>query len=390
VEEGSAAELEAACRPLQLYYIQRGGMAGEGAAAFGHAADRLDASDVGHHQALGRLRAAEAWFRFLLNDLPGSRAAAEESMRFLGPLQREREAAEGDCGVIDRAVASARNTLGNVAKRRGDLAAAEEHFNAAMALARRQRNAPQVAIFTNNLAILKKDLGEFDEAERLYREAIASNRSLGNVRSVVRNLTNLGALLVHAGDTHRAERTLHEGLELANDIGYAEIEPIIVMNLGGAAHIAGRYEDAERLYREALRRGGPDATSAFACMVHSSLGRTATARGDWTTARDEYRRVLEGGSVRDERPHVTEALIGVCELYVKSGEPCRAVTILARIPEEASLTPDVADRMRWVDDEIRRAPCDERDRDAPRASTRAPGARLEDAVAAALQEPAAP
>lgn len=395
-------ELHEGCRALQLYYIQRGGMAQAGAREFGYAADRLDSADAGNHLALGRLRSAEAWFRFLLGDLEGSEAAAREGLSLLVPLEptdaaSDEHDAPGTRGVrrarshepIVRAVGSARNTLGNVAKRRGDLGMAEEHFVAAMALARRWGNQPQVAIFTNNLAILKKDRGDYGDAERLYRDALALNRWLGNDRSVVRNLTNLGAALVMAGDWQRAEATVAEGRNLAEEIGYGDIVPHIILNLGGAAHVAGRYALAERMYWEALASQETSANPSFEAGARSALGRTAVARGDWSAARDAFRQALETARRHDDRQHVREALIGICELYVAVGEPCRAAAILGRMPRRADrLSPQDAERLSRVGAAADAAECSREPGSAPTGPRDIQGERapIEDAVAESVAE----
>lgn len=395
--------LQRACRPLQLFYIQRGGMSRVGAREFAAAASRLDRDEARHKPALGRLRAAEAWFRFRLGERDHAKDVALEAIELLTPVLADEghlEAGEESELEVERAVramASARNTLGNIAKREGELGLAEEHFGAAMDLARRSGNRPQVAILTNNLAMVAKDRGDYDRAERLYREAIALNRILGNHRSAVRNLTNLGATYVFSGEPERAERTLIEGLELAESIGYDAIAPNILMNLGGAAFVAGGYDHAERRFRKALGHEHARPDPAFAAGIHSALGRVATARDELPAARRAFRAALEtAGECRDVGA-MLEAMLGLGELYLKRETPCRAARFLALLPEVVPLPAHSAQCLRRLVEEARSSGCpemEERPRHASESGrtdgdgrvTRADDGDMAAAIMAALAE----
>jgi len=130
-ERGDAEALWDACRPLQLYYLRRGGRWDDAADAFAHAATALRGSGRDAGPAIGRMRAAEAQLRLRTGDLERSEAAAQDA---LGHLP-----AAGDPATFDRiagcSVASALATLGYVAVRRGDLHAARDRFEQAREIA---------------------------------------------------------------------------------------------------------------------------------------------------------------------------------------------------------------------------------------------------------------
>ncbi len=340
-EDAALDDLWLACRPMQLFYIQHGGCDRVAVEAFGRAAAAVAGSDGRQQQLLGRLLVAEAWFRFRISDGPGSARAAE---RGLDLLRSHGGAAAADGPAVERAIISALNTLGNLAKRRGDLRAAEGHFSAALAHARDHGIEAQVAILTNNLALLHKANGAYDEAERLFGEALQRNRARGNTRSVARNLANLGACLVLAGAPDRAVRLLEEGVRLATEIGYEDLLRSLVMNLGAAEFARGRYRQAHARYLEALTLAAETTDREFEADAHCWLGRIEAALGRRDEARSHFLRALGIAGAIDYHLVVCEGLIGLAELHQTDGALEEAATLLGSARRRGPLPADSVHR----------------------------------------------
>jgi hypothetical protein len=100
-EEGAVAELWDACRPLQRFFAQRGGRDEAAADAFAFAHARLASDDPSQHALVGRLLAAEAWFRFLAGAMDLARAAATRALDLLRAT---------DTGAVACATANADDT----------------------------------------------------------------------------------------------------------------------------------------------------------------------------------------------------------------------------------------------------------------------------------------
>ena len=328
-EHRAVAELRAGCRPLQLFYIQRGGMAAEAAEAFRRAADVLDPAAVAERDVLGRLRAAEAWFRFLLGDHEEATLAGERALDSLGPTDVAGNGGADDVRVSRlRAIASAENTLATIAKRRGRYDAARRRYRAAMDVAERLGNDRQVALFKNNLALLEKDLGRYEVAERLYREAIAINRRLGNHRSVVRNLTNLGAALIFGDRPGLARGVLEEARELADEIGYDQVIPSLMINLGGAAYASGDFARARSFLEEVLAHGGDGGDPSRRADVIQMVARIEAAEDDVPAALAKFRRALEMADPVADRAAIADALGGLAALFLACGDAAAAIRSL--------------------------------------------------------------
>jgi predicted ATPase/Tfp pilus assembly protein PilF len=389
--DGDVAVLWDACRPLQLFFIQRGGLLREAAAAFADAARGVEehAGDAAR-AVLGRLLVAEAWFRFLLGDTVHSEVAAQRgvaTLRTLSDAASTGEASSPEASrdrrlAIDRGVTSGVNTLGHIAKQRGDLPGAERHFREALALARAWDNAAQVAIMTNNVALLRKALGDYDEAETLYREALAINRSRKNDRSIVRNLTNLGSLMVVAGKGEAAERLLREAVQLAEEIGYEDLVPSLLANLGGAAYLRGRYEDAGALYREALERKRESGERQFLADAHYGLGRVEAARGADAEARHHLGAALALAWEAQYLEIVCASLLTLAELSHARGDPTEAAALVGPLGGQTALTRALSARVDALVEELNALPSPQA---ARAALARGAAMPLEQVVASVLQ-----
>ncbi len=338
-EDGATDDLWDACRPLQLFFIQRGGMARTAVEAFAAASERLAAHQPTHHALLGRLRAAEAWFRFGLGDVRRCRGAAEHALALLRSATREpamgngaaAEASDERGRALTRAEISSLNTLSTLAKHEGDLHAAGRHLDEALHLARARDEEAQIAILTNNLALLKKATGAFDEAERLIVEALRRNRERGNLRSVVRNLINLGSLLVVAGRPAEAETQLEEGTRLEQDLGYEATLPDLITNLGGAAHARGDTERARTLYLDALERAEATGDRTLAARSHCRLGRIESERCDHDAARHHFGHALALARHVGDAQVIGSCLLGLAHVRLEAGHAGEAATLVGAL-----------------------------------------------------------
>ncbi|MFZ6184483.1 tetratricopeptide repeat protein [Nannocystis pusilla] len=192
------------------------------------------------------------------------------------------------------------SVLGTVYRLRGDLDAAREHSERALALREALLGAehPDVARSLNTLGNVALARGEYEQAVRYHERALAIRGKAYGVDShdVATSMRNLG-------DAHLAHGALDEAFMFHNDA------------------LALR----ERLL-------GPDHPDVAAALI--DLGRTQTARGEATAARDAFTRAAElreriaaGADARAE----AWTLAGEANLAV--GDPVRAAAVLHRALE---------------------------------------------------------
>jgi predicted ATPase/Tfp pilus assembly protein PilF len=381
-------ELWVACRPLQLFFTQRGGLTRTGADAFAFAAAQLDPDDPDQRPVAGRLLVAEAWFRYGLGDTRRAAEAAESGTVLLrGTDGRRAGATPGSSAeerryVIDRAVISGLNTLGHVAMRRHDLALAERLFSEALAMAEAQRNDSQVAILTSNLALLRKAAGDFGEAERLLEAALERNRARQDDRATVRNLTNLGGLMVRMGRPERAAAHLEQGLRLANAIGYDDLVPNLLLNLGATAFTMGRCDDARRDYHEALTRKRGSGDESFEADAHCWLGRVEVQRRSFADAERHLHTSLTIAWEIQQDVIVLESVVNLAELRLAEGDARGAAALLGSVADHSALTLELRKRAEALIDAVRAASSPEATRAAMGEGASMPLERLVASVTA--------
>jgi tetratricopeptide (TPR) repeat protein len=131
--------------------------------------------------------------------------------------EHERAARLGGTALADAgraadpaAIAQARNVLGMLAARGGDIGAAEEHLRGSLAEARQLGDRGAAAAALNNLARLLADTGRSDEALDCASEALELGSELGDQHRVAALHTNLADLLHASGQQEEAMGHLKE------------------------------------------------------------------------------------------------------------------------------------------------------------------------------------
>jgi non-specific serine/threonine protein kinase len=172
---------------------------------------------------------------FLTSWADGDSAAGDE-VRLEQALLRWREL--GDAW----GTAQALNVLGDLARAKGDDAAAAARYSEALALLREEGLSGTVPSLLHNLGCLSLHRGDTGSARRLFRESLALFRNQGDRRGIADCITGLACVLVSTGQRARA----------AQLFGLAEV----LRELAGAAIWPANAADYERSLT--LLRSQPD------------------------------------------------------------------------------------------------------------------------------------
>jgi CHAT domain-containing protein/tetratricopeptide (TPR) repeat protein len=193
----------------------------------------------------------------------------------------------------DRAITL--NNIGRIHQEQGALDAAQDLFDAALALLGND-DARSVTIRSNvlgNVAGLHLDRGAFAAAVRFYREALDLIRTVSPAaKDAATCHNNLGYAYGLLGDAERAldqyqrayridQRLAPRSLHTARDLN----------NIAGVYRDAGQLGRAKRRYervRAILRAGAPDSAEMAACLTN--LGGLRHLQGDLAGALRYYRR----------------------------------------------------------------------------------------------------
>jgi tetratricopeptide (TPR) repeat protein len=118
------------------------------------------------------------------------------------------------------------NSLGVVARSRGELERAHDLLDESLALRTGMEGAPGVATVLNNLAVVAVDEGDLDAARGHLERALDLERVGGNLEGIATCLGNLASVALRGGDVRRARpliaESLHNFVRIGDRLGIAE------------------------------------------------------------------------------------------------------------------------------------------------------------------------
>jgi DNA-binding SARP family transcriptional activator/tetratricopeptide (TPR) repeat protein len=264
----------------------------------------------GHHGVAWRLGdALQGYFRMRMNSVDWQ-VVAETALA----------AARADDDQVGEAVA--RLSLGSLCDFQTRVEAANDHYTAALELARRAGWAECQAVAVNNLARTYWVSGRLHETIEYLLRALALNRRAGRRVGESVTLSNLGVAYLEAGRAAgadgaaardaeepagmlaRARACFDEALALHRELGDRQSEAYTLCSLAGAQADSGSHAEALRLAQEgvamAVEAGNVRVTAVAhnaLATVHTRLGRARPAlrlhRNALTIARETGDRHLQ-------------------------------------------------------------------------------------------------
>jgi tetratricopeptide (TPR) repeat protein len=218
------------------------------------------------------------------------------------------------------------NSLGMVARRAGDFAAARDHAETGLRAARRLGDRVAVATVLINLANLHQALERPDEARDRLEEALVLSRQEGFTRGVASALGSLGVI---TDDPDEARAYLEESLELARAPGDRQVVAVTLANLGrvrlkggdiGAARIS--FEEYRAVSEQLGDRRG-------VAQAGRSLADVARRAGDFEGAARDGAEALRLHLEIGDQDRLVEALEVVAAVLAVTGRVEVAGDVLA-------------------------------------------------------------
>lgn len=137
-----------------------------------------------------------------------------------------------------------------MALERGELVAARQGLEEALALWRALNQPRGIGVTLNNLSIITMQQGELEEAERLIDEALALRQALGDSAGIATVLINRGSLEQRRRDLPRAEAAYQEALQHFTALGDRRGEAAALVGLTEILLDQGQPAQAQRLFQE--------------------------------------------------------------------------------------------------------------------------------------------
>lgn len=184
----------------------------------------------------------------------------------------------------------------------GDFAAGLDCLEAALAVARANDNAGEIAHTFNVMAICSLQRGSTDEGERLYQEAARMAQVAQDERLLAMIDQNLGVIASMRGDIPRALEHHASSLDRYRRLNMQEELARQLSNVGLLYTNLGRYQEADAAYSEALVICHASGDTWTRLMVEVNRVAQLIAQWDYAGARGVCDRILaEAGALHETR-----------------------------------------------------------------------------------------
>jgi len=223
----------------------------------------------------GRILNEIGWLHFRRGDLIAAEQHLEQALAHIGQ----------DTAFDEQA--RIHNRLGGVAYARGDLALACHYVERSLAAHRQSGDLPAQADALNNLGILAESQGRLDESIRYGLQAIQINERIGSRRGLAINAINVGWAYYSGEDYERARAYFSEALEHATDVHDTYHQMIALLNLGRVLTALEQWDEAERVIQQSHALALQQNTS-WVLDCHVALAELALQRGNITAAFYQY------------------------------------------------------------------------------------------------------
>ena len=198
------------------------------------------------------------------------------------------------------------NSLGAMARERGDTAAARSAFEEAIAIYRARGDRARLADAVSNLALMSVDEDRLEEAEALFAESIALDREFDNHWGVAQNLSGHAMLALAREDAAEAADLLAAAVSELRRLGDRLSLVTALERLAAAAAVAADHAAAARLWgaATALRdAAGEPRTAAEAASIDRHLDASRAALGP-----ERFAATAAGGAALELDAALAEAL----------------------------------------------------------------------------------
>jgi predicted ATPase/DNA-binding SARP family transcriptional activator len=218
-----------------------------------------------------------------------------------------REALEMFRTAGDRArVAVALNSLGAVARERGDADEARAAFEEGIQSYRELGDRRRLADSLSNLAMVSLDQDRLEEAAALFADSLAVDREFDNQWGIAHNLSGQAMLALARGATDEAEALLAEAVGVIRPLGDRLLQVIALERLAATAAARDEHARAARLWGAATTHrdvSGEPLTPADAAMLDRYLRPSREALGP-----ERFAAAAKDGAALDLTAALAEAL----------------------------------------------------------------------------------
>jgi tetratricopeptide (TPR) repeat protein len=199
-------------------------------------------------------------------------------------------------------------------------------------------------IVVSNAAIAYADLGDVESAEAFFDEAVEIAQRLGDAAAKATRLGNYGWFLLSTGRSQRAIPVLEQALELSKQNNLALQIAVQTDNLGLAYNRLRQFDQALAHHQAALQQIEPLDNVYWQSSIKLNIANTLFNQGAVAAARPLLLEALNAGRTLGNVEIITRALIGQARVALAANQPQAADELL----EEAIDLARQADLRRYL------------------------------------------
>jgi tetratricopeptide (TPR) repeat protein len=227
--------------------------------------------------------------------------------------------------------------LGQSALWLGHYDEAEQHTQRSIAVFEAMGEQRWIVYSISTLGRVAMVRGQYERAETLHQDCLQRRRALGDRTGMSFTLTDLGDVARLQGKPRQAQEYYEQGLALAKETGNRSEVAWALWGLSKLAEASGSFQRAKQLAHE---------SKGFYQSFRSDLylGWAVLGAGDYQSAERYFHEALKLAGEAQRLPMVLEALAGSAHLSARTGEPERAVELLALVRNHPASTQACKDR----------------------------------------------
>lgn len=196
-------------------------------------------------------------------------------------------------------------------------------------LQRKQRDISHLLRTLSGIGIIRKDNCDWDGAQACFEEALDLSERISDRIEMARALNNLGTIAEVRGEWDKAKELYAWCQRLSVEAGDEQALSFNLYNLALLASHRGELDEAERLLKDALSIASKQGQRTHEEAFLLELVRLELRRERIGVARQYLLRAFRLNLATHDRAQRDELKVVAAEFHIMSGEPAKALTLLA-------------------------------------------------------------
>ncbi len=270
------------------------------------------------------------------NDTAKARKLMELSMALLYNQPRESEQHTAEALNLFRqkghyeGESHALNLNGLLQFRKGDAAAALEHYMSSYQLAKKHDLPQRMAKALNNMGIVYLQVKDYDRALAIYQEAFEINKALNNTEEMGSNLANCGIAMANKGKLDSALVFYHQALSRFLEINMGRGIANMHNNIGNIHLRQAHHEEALFYFKKALQFYLNDRNELYASSAYNNIGKVYLLQNRLDSAYVNLTKGLQLAETQNAKEELVESHLALSGFFEKTGKEDQSLFHLKR------------------------------------------------------------